>query len=76
MEMNYTVRGLSPDPFIPLYGLSDAELVTHRARRVVVDGPGFPERVELRDAEPGGYRFSSILLGIVKSVPFQMRRSS
>jgi hypothetical protein len=30
----------------------------------------------LRDAEPGGYRFSSILLGIVKSVPFQMRRSS
>ena len=30
----------------------------------------------LHDAEPGGYRFSSILLGIVKSVPFQMRRSS
>jgi mono/diheme cytochrome c family protein len=30
----------------------------------------------LREAEPGGYRLSSILLGIVKSVPFQMRRSS
>jgi len=30
----------------------------------------------LREAEPGGYRSSSILLGIVKSVPFQMRRSS
>lgn len=30
----------------------------------------------LREAEPGGYRFSSILLGIVKSVPFQMRKSS
>ena len=30
----------------------------------------------LRDAEPGGYRFSSILLGIVKSVPFQMGKSS
>jgi hypothetical protein len=30
----------------------------------------------LRGAEPGGYRFSSIVLGIVKSVPFQMRRSS
>jgi len=30
----------------------------------------------LRDAEPGGYRFSSLILGIVKSVPFQMRRSS
>jgi len=30
----------------------------------------------LRDAQPGGYRFSSLILGIVKSVPFQMRRSS
>ncbi len=29
----------------------------------------------LRDAEPGGYRYSSILLGIVRSVPFQMRRT-
>jgi len=30
----------------------------------------------LREAEPGGYRFSSLILGIVNSVPFQMRRSS
>jgi hypothetical protein len=30
----------------------------------------------LRDAEPDNYRFSSLILGIVKSVPFQMRRSS
>ncbi|HEY1304318.1 MAG TPA: DUF1592 domain-containing protein [Vicinamibacterales bacterium] len=30
----------------------------------------------LREAEPGGYRFSSLILGIVKSAPFQMRRSS
>ena len=51
--MNYTVHGLSPDPFIPLYGLTDDELAKRRTRRVVVDGPGFPERVELRDAEPG-----------------------
>ena len=28
----------------------------------------------LREAEPGGYRFSGLVLGIVKSVPFQMRR--
>jgi mono/diheme cytochrome c family protein len=27
----------------------------------------------LRDAEPDGYRFSSLILGIVKSLPFQMR---
>jgi hypothetical protein len=30
----------------------------------------------LRDAAPGDYRWSSIILGIVKSMPFQMRRSS
>ena len=30
----------------------------------------------LREAQPDGYRFSSLILGIVKSVPFQMRRSS
>jgi mono/diheme cytochrome c family protein len=29
----------------------------------------------LRDAEKDGYRFSSIILGIVKSIPFQMRRT-
>ena len=33
-------------------------------------------RQVLREAQPDGYRFSSIILGIVKSVPFQMRRSS
>ena len=30
----------------------------------------------VREAERNGYRFSSIVLGIVKSVPFQQRRSS
>ncbi len=30
----------------------------------------------LRDAQPGGYHFSSLILGIVHSAPFQMRRSS
>jgi len=33
-------------------------------------------RQNLREAQPHGYRFSSLILGIVKSVPFQMRRSS
>lgn len=51
--MDFTVSGLSPEPFVPLYGLSDSELAKRRARRVVVDGSGFPERIELRDAEPG-----------------------
>ncbi len=51
--MNFTVSGLSAEPFVPLYGLSDGELAERRARRVVVTGSGFPERIELRDAEPG-----------------------
>ena len=29
----------------------------------------------LREAEPDGYRFQSLILGIVSSVPFQMRNS-
>ena len=29
----------------------------------------------VRDAEAGGYRWSSIIRGIVESVPFQLRRS-
>jgi len=30
----------------------------------------------IREAEPDGYRFQSLILGIVKSVPFQMRAST
>ena len=30
----------------------------------------------VREAEPDGYRLSTLLLGIVRSVPFQMRRAS
>jgi hypothetical protein len=33
-------------------------------------------RTIVREAERNGYRFSSLILGIVKSVPFQNRRSS
>ena len=51
--MNFTVTGLPPAPFVPLYGLSDGELAKCRARRVVANGSGFPERIEMRDAEPG-----------------------
>ena len=49
--MTFRIRGISPAPFIPLYGLSDAQLAARGARRYVVDkDPGFPDRVELRDA--------------------------
>ena len=51
--MSLIISGLSPDPFVPLYGLTEPELMERRARRVVVDGPGYPERIEMRDAQPG-----------------------
>jgi hypothetical protein len=35
------------------------------------DGPAV--RTIVRDAQRDDYRFSSLILGIVKSVPFQMR---
>jgi hypothetical protein len=51
--LNYTVTGLSPAPFHHLYGLPESELARHRARRVIAGESGFPERIELRDADPG-----------------------
>lgn len=52
--MSFRITGLSADQFIPLYGLSDGALAARGARRYRVDqSPGFPDRVELRDLEPG-----------------------
>jgi hypothetical protein len=51
--MNFRITGLSPEPFRHLFGLSDEDLARHGARRVVADGTGYPDRVEIRDAEPG-----------------------
>jgi Protein of unknown function (DUF1203) len=52
--MDFRIQGLSPAPFLPLYGLSDDELAHHHAKRYVANiTPGFPDRIELRDAEPG-----------------------
>lgn len=50
----FTIRGLDPTPFAPLFGLTDAALAGRRARRHIADTkPGFPCRVTLEDAEPG-----------------------
>src|SRR5450432_4004488 len=52
--MDFRIKGLSPEPFLHLYGLSEAELATHAAKRYIVDTyPGFPDRIEVRDAEEG-----------------------
>jgi len=52
--MSFRITGLDPAPFRELYGLPEAELARRGARRMVADAkPGFPDRVELRDADPG-----------------------
>lgn len=54
VPMSFRIIGLDPAPFQHLYGLSDAELVAHGAKRYVADKkPGFPDRIEMRDGEPG-----------------------
>ena len=55
--MDFRITGLPVEPFIPFFSMSDAELLTHGARRVVAkaeDAPLMqPCRVSLRDSEPG-----------------------
>jgi len=52
--MNFQIAPLPLKEFLPLFGLSDAELAKRRARRMIVDvSPGFPCRVSLEDAEIG-----------------------
>jgi hypothetical protein len=52
--MSFRVAGLSAEPFRHLFGLPDDALARHGALRCVADEkPGFPDRIELRDVEPG-----------------------
>jgi Protein of unknown function (DUF1203) len=52
--MHYRISGLSPQPFRHLYRLSDDELAREGVIRYVADkSPGFPDRIEMRDADIG-----------------------
>ena len=52
--MTYSIRGLSPEIFAPLFALDDAGLAAIRARRVTATSDrGFPCRVSLDDAKAG-----------------------
>ena len=52
--MTFRITGLSPEPFQYLFGLPDEELARHGVKRYVADKkPGFPDRIEMRDGEPG-----------------------
>lgn len=52
MPLRY--RGLSPEPFRPLFELGEAQLQARGMRRVIADADwGFPCRVSLGDAAKG-----------------------
>ncbi len=65
--MDFRIEGLDPLQFSHLYGLDDAALRAQGVRRVFADqSPGYPDRVELRDAELG----ASLLLLNFEHLPF------
>lgn len=49
----YRIDGLEPAPFERMFEMTDDALARLAARRVIVDGPGFPCRVSLVDADAG-----------------------
>lgn len=52
--MHFRIQGLDPSPFQPLFSLDTATLAARGIERHVADvSPGYPDRIELRDAEPG-----------------------
>jgi hypothetical protein len=51
--MSFRVLGLSPDPFRPLFAMSDAELHELGARHVFADDPRMPCRVSMEHARLG-----------------------
>jgi len=57
------VRTLTEKLFVFALGRAPEEADAPAIRKVV------------RDARPDGYRFSSLILGLTASAPFQMRRS-
>lgn len=51
--MTYRITGIDPEPFRPLFGLSDEELEARGAVRMIVDDPTYPCRVSLTDRTVG-----------------------
>jgi hypothetical protein len=51
--MTYRINGLDPEPFKPLFGLSDEELAERGVVRMTVTSPTFPCRVSLTDRALG-----------------------
>jgi hypothetical protein len=49
----FVIHGLDPVPFAHYFAMSTEELAAVSARRLVADGPGYPCRVSLVDADVG-----------------------
>lgn len=50
---SFRIRGLPAQDFSHLFGMSDAQLVEHGARRMTAADSGYPCRVSLTDAAAG-----------------------
>jgi hypothetical protein len=54
MTISFHIRGLDAASFVPLFALSDADLIARSMRRAIADAPRVaPCRVTLDDAAPG-----------------------
>jgi len=52
--MSFRITGLSPEPFSPLFGQPEEDLRSRGIRRFTATGePGFPDRIEMREARAG-----------------------
>ena len=52
--MPFRIRGLDPAPFAHFFGLADEDLAALGVTRFIADAkPGYPDRIEVRDVEPG-----------------------
>ena len=54
---------------------ASSQTINNSANILVVDDDEVIREI-LREAAPDGYRWSALILGIVKSTPFQMRTSA
>lgn len=70
--MGFQIQGLPVDGFRHLYGLSDAQLKGHGAYRYVADShPGYPDRIEMRDAEIGEALLLANHVSMDKPTPYR-----
>jgi hypothetical protein len=51
--MTYRIRGLDPEPYRPLFALSDEQLEERGMKRMTVTSPTFPCRISLVDRDIG-----------------------